>query len=341
MWNTETDAEERFRNRAIWGSAAAVLILAVGAFVYFKYFAHPAPPPEAAAAPGQVLPANAQPAIQHPIPQGAAEAKPLPALNDSDQELRDSLVGLFGQKPVDTFLNPENIVRHIVATLDNLPRNKVAVELRPVKPTAGETAVSSQGEMTTLAVANSERYAPFIKAVQASDPRTLATVYFRLYPLFQQAYEDLGYPGQYFNDRLVQVIDDLLAAPEVKGPVQLVQPKVFYEYKDPGLESRSAGQKLMIRMGSANAAIVKGKLRELRAAIVQQGRPATTARPPAPAAPTAAAPTAAAPTAAPGAPTAAPTSSESAPAVTPPSSESAPAEAAPTPAAAPEPDSHD
>ncbi len=51
--------------------------------------------------------------------------------------------------------------------------------------------------------------------------------------MFQQSYEDLGYPGQYFNDRLVEVIDDMLKAPDVQGPIQLTQPKVFYEYADP------------------------------------------------------------------------------------------------------------
>jgi len=37
--------------------------------------------------------------------------------------------------------------------------------------------------------------------------------------LFQQSYEDLGYPGQYFNDRLVEVIDDMLKTPDVQGPI--------------------------------------------------------------------------------------------------------------------------
>ena len=268
MWNTETDTEERFRNKAIWGSAAAVVLIAVGAFVYFKYYASPAPQPVVATAGKPAATGNAPPAIQNPVPT-PAEAKPLPPLNESDQEVRDSLAGLYGPKPVEAFLNPENIVRHLVATIDNLPRTKVAVELRPVKATPGDTVVASQGDMTTLSAANYERYAPFIKVVQGSDPKTLAAVYFRLYPLFQQAYEDLGYPGQYFNDRLVQVIDNLLEAPEVKGPIPLTQPKVFYEYADPTLESRSAGQKLMIRMGQANAAVIKAKLRDFRAEIVR------------------------------------------------------------------------
>ena len=110
-----------------------------------------------------------------------------------------------------------------------------------------------------------------MRVVQATDVKSLALVYERLYPLFQQSYEDLGYPGKYFNDRLVQVIDHLLQAPEVSGPIQLVQPKVmFYEYADPNLESRSAGQKLLIRMGPANERIIKAKLREFRAEIVKK-----------------------------------------------------------------------
>jgi hypothetical protein len=61
----------------------------------------------------------------------------------------------------------------------------------------------------------------------------------------------------------------MLKAPDVQGPIALVQPRVFYEYKDRDLEGRSAGQKLLIRMGPANAAVVKEKLRELRAALLE------------------------------------------------------------------------
>jgi hypothetical protein len=80
----------------------------------------------------------------------------------------------------------------------------------------------------------------------------------------------LGYPDGYFNDRLVEVIDHLLATPDVTAPIQLKRPSVNFEYVDPELENLSSGQKLLVRMGSANAAIVKGKLRELRQAIAKQ-----------------------------------------------------------------------
>jgi hypothetical protein len=273
MWNKATDAEESFRNKAIWWSAAAVILVILGIGAYYRYSAtttapvkvqenRPPPPPAVKADDG---------AIQHPIPGAGTDTTALPALNQSDQVVKDSLVGILGPKPVEQFLVQENIVRHIVVTIDNLPRKKVAADLRPVKPTPGETVIGNQGDVTTLGAANYARYTPFIHLVETTDTKTLATVYFHLYPLFQQAYEDLGYPGRFFNDRLVQVIDHLLAAPEPQGPIELVQPKVFYQIADPKLEDLSAGQKLLIRMGPANERSLKAKLRDFRAELVQSG----------------------------------------------------------------------
>ena len=69
------------------------------------------------------------------------------------------------------------------------------------------------------------------------------------------------------------VIDHLLATPQPPEPLALVRPKVFWEYADPELEALSAGQKLLLRMGHENAALVRARLRELRALIV--GAPGT------------------------------------------------------------------
>jgi hypothetical protein len=273
MWNKATDTEESFQNKAIWWSAAAVAVVALGVGVYYRYYSQPSAPEklQEAPPPAPAPRAGADTGIQHPIPEAAgAESTALPVLNESDQVVHDSLAGLLGAQSVEQFLVPENIVRHVVVTIDNLPRKKVAVDLRPIKATPGQTVVASQGDITTLSTENSARYAPFVHLVQSTDPKTLATVYFRLYPLFQQAYEDLGYPGKYFNDRLVEVIDHLLETPEVQGPIQLVQPKVFYEFADPKLEDRSAGQKLLIRMGGANERALKAKLRDFRAEIVNK-----------------------------------------------------------------------
>jgi hypothetical protein len=218
-----------------------------------------------------------QPAVKHPIPapEAVPAAKPLPPLAESDVPMEDALVALLGEGPVEKFLVPKNVIRRIVVTVDNLPRRKVAVELRPLVPAPGSFATGGTEEAATLAEENYARYEPIVKLVQTADARQLAELYIRFYPLFQEAYQDLGYPQGYFNDRLVSVIDHLLETPEVTGPIELVQPKVFYEYRDEALESRSAGQKLLIRMGPQNAATIKAKLLELRREVSGQTPPMT------------------------------------------------------------------
>jgi DUF3014 family protein len=105
-----------------------------------------------------------------------------------------------------------------------------------------------------------------VAAIGKLDMKAVAGVYFHYYPLFQQAYQNLGYPNGYFNDRLVQVIDVLLATPQ-PGTIELTRPNVMYTYADPALEARPAGQKLLMRMGPENATAIKGKLMELRAIV--------------------------------------------------------------------------
>jgi hypothetical protein len=81
--------------------------------------------------------------------------------------------------------------------------------------------------------------------------------------LFQIAWEENGGQGQ-FNDRLLEVINHLLQTPDVPGPIQLTKYEAVYLFEDPELEAMTAGQKILVRMGSANAELVKEKLLELK-----------------------------------------------------------------------------
>jgi len=244
---------------------AAVALVAIAAVVFHEY--RKGREPEQASAPAPAPKPPPEPAIRNPVPEVPQET-PLPALKESDAPFRDSVAGVFGKDAVSQFLAPNDVIRRIVVTVDNMPRKKVAVERRPILPTGGSFATAGTEDNVTLSPNNYSRYAPLVRLVEAADANQLTALYFRYYPLFQTAYEDLGYPKGYFNDRLVEVIDDLLAAPQVNGPIKLVQPRVFYEFADPALESRSAGQKLMIRMGPENAAAIKAKLTQVRNIIV-------------------------------------------------------------------------
>ena len=247
-----------------WGLAVAVIaILAAGGYYAFTQREPPPPPPGASATPA-APPVPAGP--RNPIAEAPAE-KPLPKLDESDASMHEAFASLLGAQAVDRFLNIEGVVRRIVATIDNLPREEYAQRLDPVRPTAGAFRTTGKDDTLAIAPENAARYLPFIDLASRVDTARLVEIYKHHYPLFQQAYVELGYPNGYFNDRLVEVIDHLLETPDHPGKLRLATPHVLYEYAEPELESLSAGQKAMLRIGPENAARVKSKLRELRAAV--------------------------------------------------------------------------
>jgi hypothetical protein len=222
----------------------------------------PPAPPVAEAPPA----APAEPQIRFPVP-GADAAQALPKLDESDSLMRDALKGLSDTPTLAEQLLFADFVRRLVATVDNIPTPRINLRLLPllpVKTAPGKFMTVTDAEGIRADPRNVERYAPYMKAVEALDSKRLVSLYVRYYPLFQQAYEELGYPKGYFNDRLMAVIDHLLAAPAAPETVRLVQPEAMYRFADPELEARSAGQKVLLRIGNANAAIVKDKLRAIR-----------------------------------------------------------------------------
>lgn len=248
-----------------WVAAAiAVVGASVGAVVYFGQRDEAPPPKPVVEAPPAVAPE--EPAIKHPVPESPTPER-LPALADSDAPVQGALTDLFGHESVQRFVVPEELVRHFVVTVDNLAEPKVAQRLRPVRPTPGMFVAGGTDEEPVLDPANYARYEPLMNLLRNTDTQRLVATYTRYYPLMQDAYANLGHPPQYFNDRMIEVIDHLLAAPEVPGPIKLTRPGVLYEYADPKIEALSAGQKLLIRMGPENAATIKARLKEVRAAL--------------------------------------------------------------------------
>ena len=255
--------------KTLWPSLIVILVAGIAGVAYYLHLQHePVSAPVAAAQPA---PPPTPPPTHYPIeaeaPAAATPPKPLPGLDQSDAEAQDGLGGVFGQQTLVDLFQLKGIIRRIVATIDNLPRDKVAGRLLAVKPVPGHFAVAGAEGSRSIGVDNYSRYTPYVRAAQSVDAKKLVAVYVHLYPLFQQAYVELGYPDGYFNDRLVQVIDNLLAAPALTPPVRLDQPNVLFVYADPELESLSAGQKMLIRMGPDNAAAVKDKLRQIRVEV--------------------------------------------------------------------------
>jgi hypothetical protein len=260
----------------IWGAAGIALLV----LLYLILRGEPATEPEAepVAEPAPVE-ASAVPVTSPSTDSGRVEPEleeaptvevpvepppVLPELDNSDPEISTALTDAYGADPVAQLLVGSQLVRKIVVTIDNLPREKISMRLRAVRSAPGRFEPGGTIDGPMLTEANFGRYAPYVALVNASDAAGTVALYQYYYPLLQEAYEELGYPDSRFNDRVVEVIDDLLAAPEIDRPVRLVRPHVLYTFEDPNLEALSAGQKMMIRMGPANAAVIKARLREVR-----------------------------------------------------------------------------
>lgn len=266
-----------------------LLALAAGGSGWYVW-RHRAPPPRMAeAAPADSAPAaapaaaaSAAPAVRYPIatlpelpaPEAPAASRAAAVVTDFAGALRE----LLGARAASALLQGDGLLGRIVVTVDNLGREHATPRLWPVQPTGGRFSTQRDGAVERIAPVNAARYQAFVRLVEGIDTPAAVALYVRFYPQFQDAYAALGYPRVYFNDRLVDVIDQLLAAPVPDGPVAVRLPEdrsgdrappwTRYEFVDPAFQALPAGQKMLLRMGSDNALRLKAKLAELRRALV-------------------------------------------------------------------------
>lgn len=232
-------------------------------------------PPERAQPPIELPPplAGESPPVEHPLPPEAQQPppKPLPPLDKSDPVVRDALAEQLPQAPLPRYANMQDYVRRFVITIDNLPRGIVPSQMSALQRVPEPLVVDRDASGTmTLSPRNGARYAPLISFFESLEPATLVRLYSRFYPLMDQEYKSLGYPEGRFHDRVIFAIDDMLAAPRPSGPIELIQPRVLYEYADPALRTLSAGQKVMIRVGPENADRLRALLQRWRAQLLGQ-----------------------------------------------------------------------
>lgn len=230
----------------------------------------------AIAIPEQAASQSAKVVTDH-LSDGLASTSVAPdvGLDESDSLFRSALSGLMGDRALEKFFLTDQIVRKFVATVDNLPRQAIPMQTRPVKAIQGRFETDNSTGVLTIAPSNTSRYVDFIDAVSMVNVKSLVKLYAMHYALFEQAYRELGYPKGHFNDRLLAAIDDMLATEELVSPIGLLQPKVLYEFFDPDLESISAGQKIMTRIGMSNAQRLRKLLRALRIEITRMDTDST------------------------------------------------------------------
>jgi hypothetical protein len=241
--------------------AVFVVLLAGGAATYY-FLRRPAAAPAGPSSPAVEAPASGQPAA--PPPPTIAE--PSPPLDASDDFVRRQLAGL-GSDEWRGWLQSDGLARRFVAATFAVGEGKSPRRALERPFLTGRFAVTASGGETRIDPASYARYDRIAATVSAIDPGKAAAAYRTLRPLLDEAWAEIGAPGETLDSALRRAIDQLLAAPEVGIGAEVELRDGLYHYRDPALESATAAQKHLMRMGPANAATVKEALRRLRAAL--------------------------------------------------------------------------
>jgi hypothetical protein len=217
---------------------------------------HPVAPPKAAPFANE-----AQQPIALPLPE---------TLDQADAYLDERLAQLIARRDLLDLVNLNYFIQKLVLFIDHLPEKSLPRLHLPIMSPKPGFVTDSSGERQVIGKRNARRYLPYVELVEDIPDAPLLQLYRGLYPLFQQAYREAGDPNGHFNDRLILVIDDLLQTPEPTEPIPVVHHISRFKYADESLESRSAGQKILLRMGVENSRRVKEKLRRIRRKLVRE-----------------------------------------------------------------------
>ncbi|WP_338365436.1 DUF3014 domain-containing protein [uncultured Pseudoalteromonas sp.] len=201
--------------------------------------------------------------------QRAAEpepvVEPLPTLDESDtvvvakmdEYLSDSVMSL---------MVTDDVIRRGVVFIDNIARGKIAKKHTPVVKPEEDFSVN-EGDILTIDPNSYERYTPYVKVFTSMSAAQAVRIYEQYKPLINNAYSEIGYGDDEFNQTLEDAIELLLDTPEPEGELPLLRDSVTYQYAFSEWEQLPAAQKQLLRMGPENMKKVKAALRKIKAEL--------------------------------------------------------------------------
>ncbi|MGO2373461.1 DUF3014 domain-containing protein [Pseudoalteromonas sp. KG3] len=196
------------------------------------------------------------------------EVAPLPTLNESDTVVVASIDDYLSDQAM-SLLITDDVIRRGVVFIDNLAKGKVVAKHAPVERPEESFSVI-EGDILTIDPNSYERYTPYVKIFTSMSAAQIVRLYDEYKPLINDAYAEIGYQGDAFNQTLEEAIELLLDTPEPKGDMPLLRDSVTYQYAYSEWERLPAAQKQLLRMGPENMKKVKAVLRSVKAELEKQ-----------------------------------------------------------------------
>jgi hypothetical protein len=253
----------------------AIVAITLIAIVWFFFRSDEALVPESAPIPvpavQQPAPADVLTAEQEPVDSLTLQAKDetplqetplddavaveptvkLPALDDSDAEVKTALLGLRWKAGLASLFVTEDMIRRFVVNVDNIAQGTLPKSQPLFRPMAVKFGtLPADGGAVQLNPANFERYEPYLQLLESVSVTEVK-------------------PDAQFRVRLQEAIKVLLATPEVAPPMLLARPNVYYTYADPEVEALPLAQRQMIRLGPDNQKRLKRVLEAHQLVLAQ------------------------------------------------------------------------
>jgi len=252
-------------------AVAAALIL--GLNYYWRSETAAVPEPEVISTPEPILerepPESAVTGIIEETPPSPVVEEPvlvLPTLDESDPFFRERLAESLLPE---IWLDREDLLRRLAVVIENATRGEIPRRQLAFIAPEGKFTVHQVGESIYVDPSSFERYDRYLDMLESVSPDQVAELLTDAYPLLDQALAELG-RSESLLPQVLAAIDQILAVPVLEGDVELIQPKVFYEYADPALEALSPLQKQVLRMGPDNAGRLKAYLLSLRMSLLRR-----------------------------------------------------------------------
>jgi Protein of unknown function (DUF3014) len=219
----------------------------------------------AAPVPQTPVPARAE---QAPTPLGGAEStRPLPALGELDQFIRDAVSQISTASAVAIWLGTDHLAEQFTSIVQGVADGRAPMRqlarLRPAKP----FAVLERGGRTIIDAASYRRYDSIAEAVASFDPLACSRLYGTLKPRLREAYSALGIPDSTLDAAVERAVVALLETPVGSGEVAVEPRGALYAFADPRVEALTPAQKLLLRTGPDNARRIQARLREIGVAL--------------------------------------------------------------------------
>lgn len=271
--NDQTTSPQSLTKHLVLGSIVIAVVV-----VLYLWLSAKEPEPVVAE---PIVPVETQPEPVETLPQPEPELEPEPEpvfeetetvieetlpepLDVSDATVKTSVLNLTNYEAAASLLVNDDLLNRFVVMVANLANGESAPDHQIMQAPTQSFRVYRQADKEWIDAASYKRYTPYVDVIDELDAASLVALYEKYKPVITDSYLEIARFEDDFNVVLVDAINHLLDTPEVPIPVEVYSDSVMYKYRDDRLESLSAPQKHLLRMGPDNMRRTKAKLREIK-----------------------------------------------------------------------------